>query len=181
MQLNEALFSGTDGYVLKPASLRSGGSGSANTGRRRKLRLHVAGGTDVPIPLEEMEDKKEELRSYVTCTLVHPDNSEDENHPKQKTKPYRHHRLGFLHHGENPPATDPVWDETLEWDYDDNELAFLRIFIKSDISFATNPLFAVAAVRLLYVTSGWSFIRMLDLKGRETTCTLLLKFEFLDA
>ncbi|RYP87415.1 hypothetical protein DL769_000511 [Monosporascus sp. CRB-8-3] len=177
MQLNEALFHGTDGYVLKPACLRAGGDGSSlGTGRRKRLRLRVAGATDVPVAGEHEED---EIRPYVTCTLIHPDDAGDDP-PKRKTEPYRQHRLGFLHRGENPPPTDPVWDETLEWEYDDNDLAFLRILIKSDISFKSNPIFAVAAVRLLYLVPGWSFVRMLDLKGHETNCTLLVKFEVED-
>jgi phosphatidylinositol phospholipase C delta len=32
----------------------------------------------------------------------------------------------------------------------------------------------------MYAASGWSFIRMLDLGGHETTCTLLVRFEFVD-
>jgi len=73
-----------------------------------------------------------------------------------------------------------VWDEVLEWEYEDNELVFLRLLVKSDDSFAANPVFAVAAVRLLYVVPGWSFVRMLDLKGRETKCSLLVRFEIED-
>lgn len=176
MQLNEAMFSGTEGYVLKPAALRAGGSGRLNTGRRKKLRLHVAGASDVPVP----EDREAgEMMPYVTCSLVHPDDLDGE-HQKRKTQHYRHHKLGFLHKGDNPPPKDPIWDHTLEWEYDDNELVFLRIFIKDDISFAENPICAVTAVRLLYVVPGWSFIRLLDLKGHETTCSLLVKFEFED-
>ncbi|OTB15975.1 hypothetical protein K445DRAFT_317601 [Daldinia sp. EC12] len=176
MQINEALFSGTDGYVLKPAALRAGGSMNLNTGRKKRLTLHIAGASDLPL-LEDMEE--DDVKPYVTCTLVHTDELEG-NHPKRKTKPYKHHRLGFLHRGENPPPTDPIWDETLEWEYDDNELVFLRILIKNEASFAENPVFAVAAVRLLYAVPGWSFIRMLDLKGRETKCSLLVKFDFSD-
>ncbi|KAL7627866.1 hypothetical protein AAE478_002061 [Parahypoxylon ruwenzoriense] len=176
MQINEALFSGTDGYVLKPAALRAGGSTNLNTGRRKRLIIHVAGASDVPVPNDHEED---DIRPYVTCTLVHPDELSS-NHPKRKTRPYKHHRLGFLHRGENPPPTDPIWDEVLAWEYDDNELVFLRLLIKSDISFAENPVFAVAAVRLMYVVPGWSFIRMLDLKGRETKCSLLVNFEVSD-
>ena len=104
--------------------------------------------------------------------------------PKRKTAPYKHHRLGFLHRGANPPPTDPVWDETLEWvfDDDDRDLAFLRLLVKSDLSFAANPVFAVAAVRLLYVQPGcWRFIRLLDLKGHETPCSLLVNFDIQDA
>ncbi|KAI1776541.1 PLC-like phosphodiesterase [Hypoxylon cercidicola] len=177
MQVNEALFSGTDGYVLKPAALRAGGSMSLGTGRRKRLSLRVAGASDVPVPAGREE---EDVRPYVTCTLVHPDELGGD-HPKRKTSPYRQHKLGFLHRGENPPPTDPVWDETLEWEYEDNELTFLRLLVKNDVSFAENPVFAVAAVRLLYVVPGWSFIRMLDLKGRETKCSLLVKFDVDDA
>ncbi|KAK5057630.1 hypothetical protein LTR84_011630 [Exophiala bonariae] len=176
MQLNEALFSGTDGFVLKPAALRTGGDGKLNKGRKRRLRLYVGGATDVPLPAESQPD---DIKPYVTCTLVHPDDLED-NPQKRKTSGYKQHKLGLLHKGENPPPTDPIWNEKLEWDYEDNDLAFLRIILKSDDSFARNPMLAVSAVRLLYVASGWSFIRLLDLKGRETKCTLLVKFEFED-
>jgi phosphatidylinositol phospholipase C delta len=175
-QLNEALFAGSGGYVLKPAALRSGGDGNLNTGRRRKLRLHVAGATDSPLPKDRETD---DIKPYLTCTMVHPNDLN--NMPvKRKTAGYKPHKLtGFLHK-DNSPSTDPVWREVLEWDYEDNELVFLRLLIKSDDSFARNPIFAVAAVRLMYVAPGWSFIRMLDLGGHETTCTLLVKFELED-
>ncbi|KAF2100956.1 putative 1-phosphatidylinositol-4,5-bisphosphate phosphodiesterase 1 [Rhizodiscina lignyota] len=173
MQINEALFSGSEGYVLKPAALRAGGDGKLSTGMQKRLRLHVAGATDVPVPAG---GEPKDIKPYVTCTLVHPDNLDAEP-PKRKTSPYKQHKLGFLHSGENPPQTDPVWDEHLEWEYEDNDLAFLRILIKSDDSFARNPILTAGAVRLMYVNSGWSFIRMLDLKGGETQCSLLVKFD----
>ncbi|KAI8630485.1 1-phosphatidylinositol-4,5-bisphosphate phosphodiesterase [Xylariaceae sp. FL1651] len=176
MQLNEAMFSGTEGYVLKPAALRAGGSGRLNTGRRKKLRLHIAGASEVPVPPDYEAD---DIKPYVTCSLVHTDDI-NRLHEKRKTQTYKQHKLGFMHRGENPPPIDPIWDETLEWEYDDNELVFLRIFIKSDVSFAENPIFAVTAVRLLYTVPGWSFIRLLDLKGHETKCSLLVKFDFKD-
>jgi phosphatidylinositol phospholipase C delta len=175
-QINEALFAGSGGYVLKPAALRAGGSGNLNTGRRKKLRLHVAGATNVPHPQDR---EHEDIKPYLTCTLVHP-NDMNNLPPKRKTACYKPHKVTGFMHKDNSPATDPIWKEVLEWEYDDNELIFLRLLIKSDDSFARNPIFAVAAVRLMYVAPGWSFIRMLDLGGHETTCTLLVKFEFLD-
>lgn len=177
MQLNEALFAGSDGYVLKPAALRADGSGIVDSGKKKVLKLHIAGATDLPIPEDREAD---EIRPYVTCTLVHPDDISGD-HPKEKTGVYKQHKLQLLHKGENPPPTDPIWNETLKWTYADNELAFLRILIKSDDRFARNPVFVVSAVRLMYAAPGWSFIRMLDLKGRETHCTLLVKFEIVDA
>jgi phosphatidylinositol phospholipase C delta len=177
LQLNEALFSGSDGYVLKPAALRSGGSGKLNTGKKKRLRLQVAGASDVPIPSGR---EATDIKPYLTCTLVHPDDVDNEP-PKRKTAHYKQHKLGFFHSGENPPANDPVWDETLEWEYEDNEMVFLRMLIKSDDSFARNPKLAVAAVRLLYVAPGWNFIRFLGLAGAETSCSLLVRFDFEDA
>ncbi|KAF2468732.1 PLC-like phosphodiesterase [Lindgomyces ingoldianus] len=170
MQLNEALFSGSDGYVLKPTALRGGGSGNLNTGRKKKLRLHIGGATDIPIPAKR--DTDDVIRPYLTCTLVHP-NDLANSPTKRKTAPYKPHKItGFLHR-ENPAPTDPLWKETLEWEYEDNELVFLRLLIKSDDSFASNPTFAVAALRVSYAAQGWKFIRMLDLKGHETKCSLL--------
>ncbi|KAJ4269904.1 hypothetical protein NW762_001573 [Fusarium torreyae] len=176
-QLNEALFSGTDGYVLKPAALRAGGNGKLSTGRSKRLRLHVAGATDIPL---HGDSEADDIKPYLTCTLYHPDEIKGDP-PKRKTAPYKQHKLEFLHRGQNPPPTDPIWDETLTWEYEDNELVFLRMLIKSDDSWTRNPMFAVAAVRLLYVEQGWSFIRMLDLKGHETKCSVLVKFEIIDA
>ena len=69
------------------------------------------------------------------------------------------------------------WDKVLEWEFEETELDFLRLFVKSDDSFASNPILAVAAVRLLYVVPGWSFLPMLDLKGHETKCGLLVRWE----
>lgn len=176
MQLNEALFSGSDGYVLKPAALRLGGNGKLSTGRMKRLRLHIAGASDVPAPAGREADS---IKPYVTCSLIHPDHLGTAP-PKRKTGQYKQHKLDFLHNGENPPVNDPIWDETLEWEYEDNELTFLRILIKSDDKFATNPKLAVAAVRLSYAVRDWSFVRMLDLAGRETKCLLLIKFDIDD-
>lgn len=178
LQLNEALFAGTAGYVLKPAALRAGGERRQHL-KKRRLKLYVAGASDVPLVPKDKE--VDSLKPYLTCTLVHADaEGTDEIKIKKKTGVYKPHRLGFLHRHASPPQTDPLWDEELEWEYEDDELVFLRLFIKSDESFSSNPILALAAVRLLYVSSGWRFIRMLDLKGRETGCTLLVRFEVED-
>ncbi|KIW72396.1 hypothetical protein PV04_00593 [Phialophora macrospora] len=177
IQLNEALFSGSDGYVLKPAALRAGGDGLLNTGRRKRLRLHVGGACDIPVPEGREAD---DIKPYLTCTLYHPDFLTEDDIPKRKTSHYKQHKLGLVHKWASSPPTDPIWDDILEWEYDDNELVFLRLLIKSDDAFARNPILVVSAVRLSYAVEGWSFIRMLDLKGRETRCSLCVRFEVLD-
>lgn len=198
-QINEALFAGSQGYVLKPAALRAGGNGRlTTTGRRKRLRLHVAGATDIPLPKgrdnnnnnnnndkndnRNNSNNNEPIKPYLTCTLLHA-NDLNNLPPKRKTTPYKPHKLlttTFLHKDSDPPPppSDPVWNELLEWEYDDNELVFLRLLLKSDDSFARNPVLAVAAVRVLYVVEGaWRFIRMLDLGGHETGCLVLVRVE----
>lgn len=175
-QLNDALFSGSEGYILKPAALRSGGDGKILTGKKKRLRLLVGGATDIPVDEDREPDS---LKPYLTCNLYSPGDIEGDTH-KRKTSAYKHHKLGILHKGDNPPVTEPIWDETLEWVYEDNELVFLRMLIKSDDAWARNPMIAVSAVRLLYAVPGWSFIRMMDMKGRETTCSILVKIEIDD-
>lgn len=182
MQLNEAMFTGTDGYVLKPANLRRGFDGTESPGKKKRLRLHVGGATDIPVPADRPQDG-EDTKPYLTCTLVDPSHSIlTSGPPKRKTSAYKQHRFsGPFHKAPNLRNADPVWDEVLEWEYEDHELVFLRMLIKSDDAFAANPKFAVSAVRLLYVQrSQWVFIRMLNLKGQETVCSLLVKFEISD-
>lgn len=177
LQINEALFTGTDGFVLKPAALRAGGHGNLNSGTKARLRLHIAGATDIPLPEGRDND---DIKPYLTCTLIHPDDIENRP-PKRKTSGYKQHKLKLFHKAdENPIETDPLWDETLEWEYQDNELVFVRMLIKSDDSFASNPVLVEATVRLSYVVEGWTFIRMLDLKGRQTACTLLVNFQHMN-
>lgn len=186
MQLNDALFAGTAGYVLKPAALRAGGSGVLGSGApRRILRLRVAGATDVPLPKNRDADG---IKPYLTCTLLQPGSDSKLVKMKQKTAVYQGPGaagqlvLNLLGRAEERPGrTDPLWNQTLEWEFDDNELVFLRMLIKSEDNFSSNTTLAVAAVRLLYVQPGWRFVRMLDLKGRETTCSLLVRFDVEDA
>lgn len=185
MQLNEAMFTGTDGYVLKPAYLRRGLSEETPRAepKKKRLRLHVAGATDIPVPADRPQDGSDS-KPYLTCTLVDPSHTmSGSSPPKRKTSVYKQHRFTSpFHHSRNPRNTDPVWDETLEWEYEDSELAFLRMLVKSDDAFAANPKLAVCCVRMLYVrVNDWVFIRMLNLKGQETTCSLLVKFEVVDA
>ncbi|KAK0710736.1 phosphatidylinositol-specific phospholipase C [Lasiosphaeris hirsuta] len=165
MQLNEALFAGTDGFVLKPAALRAGAEEVAKP--KRTLRLTVAGATDVPLPNGRAAG---EIKPYLTCTLAQPTGN-----AKRKTG-------GYKQRGEGEAAESPVWDEMLEWEYEETELDFLRLLIKSDDSFASNPVLAVAAVRLVYVVAGeWVVVPMLDLKGHDTKCSLVVKFDIVGA
>ncbi|CAO1622953.1 unnamed protein product [Sympodiomycopsis kandeliae] len=174
MQLQEALFDGTYGWALKPGYLRGSGARPSGT---TKLDLEVVGGSDLPIPQgRDVED----IKPYITCTLYHPSNI-DKKPEKKKTSHYkRHHKLNILHKHESPLPNNPIWHhpETLSWTYPADELVFLRILLKSDDSFAKNPVFAASAVRVSYLQEhqGYVFLRLFNLRGEKTRGTLCVKF-----
>jgi phosphatidylinositol phospholipase C delta len=98
MQLNEALFTGTDGYVLKPPCLRQGNTTINQPTKKKRLRLEVGGATDIPIPADRPQDGSD-IKPYLTCTLVDPSHEVLEGDPpKRKTAAYRqHHFTGGFH------------------------------------------------------------------------------------
>ncbi|KAK0518817.1 hypothetical protein OC842_007668 [Tilletia horrida] len=179
MQINEAFFAGTAGYALKPPALRRDPPGPLPTGTVR-VRFHIAGISDLPV----QPGREDDIRPYVTCTLHHALTHRTKPE-KRKTDVYKqhHHHPHLMHrHPELPPPTQPVWHETLEWEFERAyfDLAVVRILIKSDDRWKENPVLCVAAMRLLFAPKEWSLIRLLDLKGHETKSTLLAKFEIED-
>lgn len=176
MQLQEALFDGTYGWVLKPSYLRKEG-GPSPKGTTR-LTMEVVGATDLPIPKGREAD---DIKPYVTCTLYHPGGGKPS---KQKTSHYRQHGKGIsgmLHKHEYPAPNSPIWHEpeVLTWEYPSDDLVFLRILIKSDDSFAKNPVFACSAVRVAYLQQSqgqYVFLRLFNLRGEKTRGTLMVKF-----
>jgi len=58
-------------------------------------------------------------------------------------------------------------------EYEDNELVFLRMLVKSDDSFAANPTLAVAAVRLVYAVGGWTLFVCWTLGGGKLSVRCL--------
>lgn len=189
MQLNEACFDGTDGFVLKPAYLRmeNGQPPAPRPTGQTKLSMTVAGASNLALPSGR---KADEVKPYVTCSLYHPlllggeTTEEDEKRkPKRKTSVYRGHKLAALHTHDSPPGHSPFWHhpETLTWTYPKDELVFLRILLKSDDAFARNPVFAVAAVRVAALQTGqWVFLRLFNLRGEITKGSLCVKFEVED-
>ena len=53
-----------------------------------------------------------------------------------------------------------------------------RIFIAKDVELREDTQLAVFCDRLDYLQEGWHFVRLLDMKGKETSATLLVRFDF---
>lgn len=85
MMLNEGMFAGTGGWVLKPPGYRSekgsqsgtvlsGGQASAVAHKTLDLTITVFAAQDIPLP--DRDDKSDGLRPYVKCEL-HVETSEE--------------------------------------------------------------------------------------------------------
>lgn len=72
---------------------------------------------------------------------------------------------------------DVWWDETFEFDYDEEELEFIRFSVWQDVSFAPDVRHLVFVARIDYLEQGWRMVRMLTMKGKDSGATLAVKFE----
>ncbi|KAG8807822.1 hypothetical protein FRC17_004252, partial [Serendipita sp. 399] len=136
--INGALFRDTDGYVLKPESLRGG---KKRTGKSQ-LKLTIVGGDDIP------HAKEGKSRSLYVVAKVFRGTQKLE----WKTKPVK------------DDDADPMFLSTVEWNWDDDDLVFLRVELKEDVWGRDNE---VASYTLLVdrLASGLRFWPLFDKSG----------------
>ncbi|KAL1744730.1 PLC-like phosphodiesterase [Schizophyllum fasciatum] len=179
LQVNEAMFVGTPGWVAKPDKLRVGegeeeglvhklkgllhhhrhGSG------RKRLSCEVYGVSALPPP----DDRKgKSYHTYVRADLFH---SEKEFSWKSKSVQV----TDTLDQG-----ADVVWNEMFEWEFAEDELAFLRLRIQED-EFGRDDKLVVFCARVSTILPGWRLVRMMNLAGKFSGATLLVRFEIVDA
>ncbi|KAG5641631.1 hypothetical protein DXG03_004567 [Asterophora parasitica] len=159
MQVNEAMFVGGPGWAVKPAALR-GVEGL--TQRRMRLEGKVVGISSLPPP-NGRTDKN--FLTYIRAQLLRADKSPDKEW-RSKTVKTR-----------DVPASgaDAIWDGAFEWEFEDDELAFLRLIV-SESEFGPDGNLAVFCARVEHLQSGWHLVRMLDMKGKNSGATVLACF-----
>lgn len=196
MMINEGMFAGTGGYVLKPEGYRGqkplatsdGKPASATTGtivtappaaepqilsQRLNLQITVLAAQNLPLP--EADDNPAKFKPYLKVELhtePHHTFLEDksgkakEGEYKAKTKTMR--------------GVDPDYKgELLDFKDVDNvtpELAFVRFLIKDD-EIGRNDLAAWACIRLDRLRSGYRFIKFMNKQGVASEGVLLVKIE----
>ncbi|KAG9225649.1 hypothetical protein CCMSSC00406_0007506 [Pleurotus cornucopiae] len=147
MQINEAMFVGSPGWVLKPASflgLERGGP------KKISFACRVVGVSGLPTP--EGRELEEPYSVYLKAHLFHAGGDKKWKSSSVKTGG----NMGM-------DGADVMWKESFEWWLDADELAFLR----QGESFGCSPRSDLA---------GWCFVRMLDMKGKYSGATLLAHF-----
>lgn len=189
MMMNEGMFAGTGGYVLKPEGYRGKKPIAEKDGKlvtvpltdpkvlQQTLDLNITVLAAQNLPLADDDDKESSLRPYLKVE-VH-------------TEPHSSHLLKMersakAKEGEYKAKTKslkgihPDWKgEVLEFKSIEGispELTFVRFLIKDD-EIGRDPLAAWACIRLDRLRSGYRFVRLMDKDGMESEGVVLLKIE----
>ncbi|TFK51269.1 PLC-like phosphodiesterase [Heliocybe sulcata] len=157
MQINEAMFVGSNGWVLKPAKLIGMGEGM---GGKVKLSGTFAGLSSLPV-----KEGTKKLDAYVRAELL---TSDDELKWRSTTV-----KCSAIPEGSQVDLM--FTDATVEWEYAANDLVFLRVLLLED-EFGKDDELAVFCARVDHLQQGWRLIRLLSMKGKDTGATLLARF-----
>ncbi|KAK4650605.1 hypothetical protein QC762_708960 [Podospora pseudocomata] len=196
MMLNEGMFAGTNGYVLKPEGYRpheplpptspsAGTAPQANavTHYTMDLTIAVLAAQDIPLPLGDT--KPSGFRPYLKVEIhveepgerhgttaaasssIPDDGKEKEGEYKAKTKSLK-------------GTVDPDWKgQELVFKGIPGvvpELSFVRFLVRDD-EIGKDSLAAWACVRLDRLREGYRFVHLMDGRGVETEGVVLVKVE----
>jgi len=81
-------------------------------------------------------------------------------------------RQGEVPHGNS--IVDLVWDEKFQFNYDSDQLAFLRILLQKD-EYGRDEELAVFCARVSRIQQGWRLVRLLNTRGNDSGATLLVR------
>ncbi|KAI6128115.1 PLC-like phosphodiesterase [Pisolithus croceorrhizus] len=148
MQLNEGLFAGTMGYVVKPPL--------EPTREKRSIRFtgEIMGVSSLPLP-----EGRETFLAYVSAELL------------QVTAGKQRWRTAKTESSGAGGVIDFTWRESFEWQFSADELAFLRLQV-----YRSDDCLASFCARISQLQPGWKLIRLLNAKGKHTGATLLCRF-----
>ncbi|WAO88600.1 Phosphoinositide phospholipase C [Fusarium falciforme] len=186
MMLNEGMFAGTGGYVLKPPGYRPNRSkgdddeddASFNTITRKTLHLTITVLAAQNIPLPPGDTSARGFEPYVKVELhvegpdefhggpIPNDGHEREGEYKARTRTHRGQAANFG--GERlefPPVPHVV-----------DELSWVRFTIRDD-EIGKDDLAAWACVRLDRLGQGYRFVHLMDCEGRVTEGVVLVKID----
>ncbi|KAI9657204.1 MAG: hypothetical protein M1829_006950 [Trizodia sp. TS-e1964] len=181
MMLNEGMFAGEGGWVLKPQGYRS--VGSTNTSPQAEAIVHkvldltisVIAGQELPLPLGDKNPKS--FHPYVKCELHVELPEERTGHPPEGGGS-KVQGGGYKRRTKTRKGVDPDFEEeqltfaaipgVVE------QLSFVRFKIKDD-EIGRDDLAAWACLRLDRLQAGYRFVHLLDAKGQETSGVLLVK------
>ncbi|UKZ81136.1 hypothetical protein TrVFT333_008906 [Trichoderma virens FT-333] len=179
MMLNEAMFAGEDGWVLKPAAYQGADKASVTLDHAAKhtLDLTITFFAGRNIPPEDGEDTSA-LRPIIKAELhIGEDDKDGHEHSyKQHTKAAKSSNPIFMSNSHHKNAGDKL--QFLNIPKVVEELSFIRLKIEDNSHTVSSPCLAWACIRLDRLQRGYRFIRLYDMKGNEIVGgKLLVKVE----
>ncbi|MCJ1306751.1 hypothetical protein MMC25_000394 [Agyrium rufum] len=185
MMLNEGMFAGSQGWVLKPRGYRSTGrtpdaighESQATASPHRVLDLIVEIFAAQGLPLPEGDTRPDHFRPYVKCEL-HVEQSEERSgapiEGSSKARGGQHKRKSKASRGVDPSfAREKMEFSSIAGVVE--ELSFVRFKIQDEKDFGKDALAAWACLRLDRLRTGHRFIHLLDANGLESRGVLLVK------
>lgn len=180
MMLNEGMFSGTDGYILKPKGYRSSDK-STSLGEEpvipqvtlNQLAIKILAVQGIPI--DNTSDDPDDFRPYVKVELhtdayiSTPIQTNNESGHARGTK-YRAQTT--IKEG----ISSDFMAELLEFQNVEcviPELAFVTFIVMNDVV-GPDVLAAWACIRLDRLRSGYRLVRLMDKRGNKCRCLLLV-------
>ncbi|ORY67296.1 PLC-like phosphodiesterase [Pseudomassariella vexata] len=191
MMLNEAMFSGENGWVLKPPGYRSEDVATSQADaiphRSLDLRITFLAGQHIPLPegtgIGISSGNTRSFRPFVKCEL-HVEKPEERSGAsiegggrahdewKQKTAPGKTDHPDF---GSKNIMEFVGIPKVVE------QLSFVRFKVEDDaprlVSINRDPFAAWACIRLDRLRPGYRFIHLIDPKGNPTRGVILVRIE----
>ncbi|KAF8621374.1 hypothetical protein AX15_007836 [Amanita polypyramis BW_CC] len=157
MQINEAMFVGTQGWVVKPSYLIGE---VRNENKLVRLEMEIAGISSLAPPNGK---KGKPFSVHLRAKLFHSNG--DMEWRTRKVKVVDDPNVG----------SDVVWNEQVSWEVESDELAFISLTVVED-EFGPDEKLATFCARVDYLQHGWKLIRMLNLRGKDSGAVLLARF-----
>ncbi|TEB26399.1 PLC-like phosphodiesterase [Coprinellus micaceus] len=193
MQMNEGLFVGTSGWVLKPDHMRKrrnlefaqGANAQPSVQQKVKLRGHLVGVSAIPEPNGR---RGKTFNTYVRTELFYhrevdpPAPKDDSASTTSKSTSLEEVILRWksktmkLQHDPELGA-DGVWHEMWEWEYVRDELAFVRLLVYEDEFGKDDRISTFCSPVDRLVLGEWLLVRLMNTKGKDIGTTALVKFE----
>ncbi|KAF7971854.1 hypothetical protein HWV62_19794 [Athelia sp. TMB] len=157
MQINEGMFVGSPGYVLKPPHMLNMGEPMPS---KLKVVVDIIGASSIPPP-----EKHNSFSAYVRAELLHSKGDREWKSQHVKAKDVA-----------PEVGADFLWNEQFEWEFESEDLTFVRLMILRSELLKDEHLVTFCA-RLDHLQQGWRFVRLLNMKGKHTGATLLVRFK----
>ncbi|KAI0321547.1 PLC-like phosphodiesterase [Amylostereum chailletii] len=159
-QFNEAMFVGTPGWVVKPARLLPNAPESFP---KERLTCEIIGLSSLPT-----SENDSSMSAYLRAQLHHSGKPLEWRSKTVKCKDLKQRG-----------CADFMWNETFEFEYEVEDVTFIRIVIAENVAYGRDPKKAIFLARVEQLEEGLRFIRLLNTKGKDTGATLLVKVSFI--